>query len=134
MFISSLLVPVSPGVSLLSQLKTLFLLKLETVAVLRSDDRGHSRHCHGGEQGHRKRRRCGSPVRPGAGAGCCGSAPGQGQFVQGSERGVLDLSLQPQSAGPAFDPPPLVINKLPGFSKTPELGPQAGAQASRAGR
>lgn len=64
---------------------------------------------------------------------CWGSAPGEGQFVQCSGRSVLDLSLQPQSAGPAFDLPPLVINKLPGFSRLPELSPQARAEAPRAG-
>ena len=44
---------ISPEVSILFQLKNLFLLKLETVAVLLLDDRGHSRHCHRGEHGHR---------------------------------------------------------------------------------
>ena len=129
--------PVSQGVSILFQLENLFLFKLETIAVLRSDGRGRSRHYHRGERGHRDALAVWVSHWPGDGCRCAAARLlGGGSSPRAPLLGlsVLGLSLQPQSSDSPFALPPRVINKLPGFSKPPALSPLAGGEAPHAAR
>lgn len=80
------------------------------------------------------RRRRGSPIGQVVAAGVLllGSwAGGRSPRALFPGLSVLGLNLQPQSSGPPFDLPPLLINKSPGFTKPPAFSLQAWGGAAR---